>query len=125
MYTLPQEIEVWYIIPAIRREISKCLVQKHKISYEKIGKLLGLTKSAVSQYIKNKRAAKIRLHPKIPKEIIISCGKMVNGKSNSVEEIMRILKIIQVKRLHCEVCGRIIKGKLHDCKQVLPYYKDI
>ncbi|PJC44447.1 transcriptional regulator, partial [Candidatus Pacearchaeota archaeon CG_4_9_14_0_2_um_filter_39_13] len=32
MHTLPQEIEVWYIIPAIRREMAMCFSREHKIS---------------------------------------------------------------------------------------------
>ena len=35
MYLLPQEIEVWYVIPAIRKELSKQLTQNYKMSYEK------------------------------------------------------------------------------------------
>ncbi len=58
MYTLPQEIEVWYIIPAIRKELARCLIQDHKITYEKTGNIMGITKSAISQYIRNKRATK-------------------------------------------------------------------
>ena len=64
MYTLPQEIEVLFILPALRRELSKELIKTYGITYEKTGKLLGITKAAVSQYISHKRAAKIRLHPK-------------------------------------------------------------
>jgi len=125
MYTLPQEVEVWYIIPAIRRDLSKHLVRDHKISYEKVGKLLGLTKAAISQYLKNKRAAKIKLHPKIDKEIIKSANKIIKNKSDSIKEIIRILKIIREKKLHCEVCGGMIDGKLHDCEQVVPRYEDL
>ena len=62
MKILPQEIEVWYIIPAIRRDMSKILVDEHKLSYERTAEFLEITKAAVSQYINNKRAAKIRLH---------------------------------------------------------------
>ena len=69
MYLLPQEIEVWYIIPKIRRELASLLVKKHKLSYEKAGEVLGVTKSAVSQYLSNKRANKIELSAQIKKEL--------------------------------------------------------
>ncbi|MGK0232378.1 MAG: putative transcriptional regulator, partial [Patescibacteria group bacterium] len=120
MYTLPQEIEVWYIIPAIRRDLSKELVQTHKVSYENTGKLLGLTKSAVSQYIKGKRAAKIKLHPEIASEILKSAQKIFESKSDSVKEILRILRIIKKEGLHCEVCGGLVDGVHVNCKQVVP-----
>ena len=40
MYLLPQEIEVWYIIPALRKELAKQLTKKHEMSYEKAGNIL-------------------------------------------------------------------------------------
>mgnify|MGYP000058197231 CR=1 FL=1 len=124
MYTLPQEIEVWYIIPAIRRELSKDLIKRHKVTYEKTGRLLGITKAAVSQYLSNKRARKIKLHPKAEKEIIRSAQRIIENKSNAVIEIQKILKFIRKKKLHCEVCGNVIDGKLHNCRQVIPSYLD-
>jgi predicted transcriptional regulator len=124
MYTLPQEIEVWYIIPAIRRELSKNLIKNHGITYEKTGNLLGITKAAVSQYLSNKRARKIKLHPKVEKEIIRSVQRIIANKSNAIIEIQKILKLIRKKGLHCEICGNIIDGKLHNCKQIIPKYFD-
>jgi len=124
MYTLPQEIEVWYIIPAIRREMSKCLIKEHNITYEKVGGILGISKAAISQYLKKKRAAKIKLHPKSQDEISKSCLRIVKGKSNSVTEITKILKHIRQKKLHCEVCGRMVEGELHDCRQVIAKYNE-
>jgi uncharacterized protein len=124
MYLLPQEIEVKYIIPAIRRDISKKLSEDYKISYDKIGKLLGITKSAVSQYLGMKRAAKIKLNPHIQKEISNACKRIIKKKSDSVREITRILRYIRNNDLYCEVCGKIINGVLHDCKQIIAKYDD-
>ena len=59
MYALPQEIEVWYIIPAIRKALAEQLVKKHKLTLEKTGNILGVSKAAVSQYLSKKRATKI------------------------------------------------------------------
>ena len=119
MYSLPQEIEVWYIIPAIRREIAKCLSKKYKLSYDKIGLALGITKAAVSQYIRKKRAAKIKLHDLALDEICHSCSLITKGKSTSTKEIQRILEFIQKKKLHCEICGKIVDDKYHDCKEII------
>ena len=124
MYTLPQEVEVWYIIPAIRRELSKDLIRKHGVTYEKTGRLLGLTKAAISQYLSNKRARKIKLHPRAEKEVLKSAEKIILNKTDAVIEIQRILKLIRKKGLHCEVCGNVIDGKLHNCRQVIPRYLD-
>tara|TARA_Y100000310_G_scaffold345811_1_gene470322 strand:- start:8037 stop:8414 length:378 start_codon:yes stop_codon:yes gene_type:complete len=123
MYTLPQEVEVWYIIPALRRELSKCMIKDYKVTYEKVGQILGISKAAISQYLKKKRAARIKLHPKVSSEVCKSCEKIVKGKSDSVKEITRILKFIREKELHCDVCGEMVNGELHNCKQVVAKYE--
>jgi len=118
MHILPQEIEVWYVIPAIRRNISLCLIKDYKISYEKIGKLLGISKAAISQYARNKRASKIKLHEKATGQIMVSCKRLANGESDAVTEIKKILSYIRDKKLPCEVCGKMDEGILKDCKEV-------
>ncbi|MEX0920126.1 MAG: hypothetical protein WDZ69_00915 [Candidatus Pacearchaeota archaeon] len=118
MYTLPQEIETWYIIPAIRREISISLSKDYGVSYQNIGVLLGISKAAVSQYLRKKRASKIKLHPKAMDQVKKSADKLFHGKSDSLREITKILNLIKKKKLHCEICGKMINGVLHDCKEI-------
>lgn len=118
MHTLPQEIEVWYIIPAIRKEMSICFSKEHKISYDNIALMMGLTKAAISQYISGKRVEKIKIHPKALEEVKVSCKRVVSNKSIVIKEISRILEIIKRKKLHCEMCGKMIEGVLHDCKEI-------
>lgn len=118
MHTLPQEIEVWYIIPAIRREMAMYFSREHKISYDNIAAMMGLTKAAVSQYIAGKRVKRIKMHPNALEEVKISCNRIVKNKSNVTKEILRVLEIIKKKKLHCEFCGEVIDGKLHNCKEI-------
>src|SRR3989344_4941180 len=105
MYTLPQEIEVWYIIPAIRRELSKCMIRDYGVTYGKVGAILGISKAAVSQYLNGKRDSKIKLHPKAHDEVCKACGRLSKEKSTSVKEISTILKFVRENSLHCGVCG--------------------
>ena len=118
MYSLPQEIEVWYIIPAIRKEIATCLIREHKITYARVGEILGLTKAAVSQYLNNRRAGKITLPEQARKQVAKSCVKIVKGKSNAVKEILDILKFIREKDLPCRVCEKHDNGALVGCKEI-------
>ena len=118
MYTLPQELEVWYIIPAIRRELSKCLIRDFNVSYEKVGSILGISKAAVSQYIKSKRAAKVKLPKEVSKEVSKACSSLINEKSNAVDEIQRILQFMRTKELSFEVCDDSIKGVFENCKEI-------
>jgi len=118
MYTLPQEIEVWYIIPAIRKELATCMITHHKLSYEKVGNILGISKAAISQYVKKKRAAKIKLHKEALKQVGPSCDRLIDKKSNAVAEITGILDFIRKNNLPCEVCGEIRDGVLEDCTEI-------
>ena len=92
MYNLPQEIEVWYIIPAVRRELAKLLTQKYGLSYDKAGGVLGITKAAIAQYNKNKRANKINLHPLVMKEVEKSAQRIAKDREKTMKEIIRILE---------------------------------
>jgi len=120
LYTLPQEIEVWYIIPAIRRDLSKCFVQDFNMTYDKVGAILGISKAAVSQYLKNKRASKIKLHERVQKEAEKSCEVLVKKKSNAVKEINRILEFIRKNKLAIEVCDKSTESRFEKCKEI-PY----
>jgi len=118
MRILPQEIEVWYIIPAIRRELAKSLIETHKVTYERAGQILGISKAAISQYVKNKRASRIKLHDKIKQEVEKSSVRLVKNKSDAVTEITKLLELIRKKQWYTTVCKRMINNKLQDCKEV-------
>lgn len=51
---LQQEVEAFYIIPAVRRELAKHLVALG-LTQRDVAKKLGVTDAAVSQYLSNKR----------------------------------------------------------------------
>jgi len=104
MYSLPQEIEVWYIIPAIRKELARVLTGGG-MTYEKAGGILGISKAAVSQYLSNKRA-KLKLPDDVKKEIGKSAKIIVADNKKAVLEIERILKIIRTKKCSCDVCKK-------------------
>ena len=115
MYLLPQEIEVWYIIPAVRKELAKLLTRQYEMSYEKAGKILGISKAAVSQYLSNKRANKIKLSVEVKKEIVKSAKIIVKNQKSVLGEIQRILKYIKDKKCLCDVCKKYNKDILNYC----------
>ena len=115
MYLLPQEIEVWYIIPAIRREMSKVFVKQYGFTLEKAGGFLGITKAAVSQYLNKKRAGKVKLPEEIKKEIVKSAETIVKDEKMAVKEIMRILKLMKDRGCSCGVCKKFNKGVIKQC----------
>ena len=67
-WMMPQEVEVWYVLPAIRRELSKVMktkvvqradvdgeVKEHKITQKEIARMLGVTEPAITQYLLKKK----------------------------------------------------------------------
>jgi predicted transcriptional regulator len=118
MKLMPQEIEVWYLIPALRKELAKILIKEFSLSQKKIADILGLTESAVSQYLKAKRANELKFSKteqqeikKIAKKIIADpkhCNSYVyqlTMKFRGTHNICRIHKK-QDKSLpiNCKIC---------------------
>lgn len=97
MHYLPQEIETWFVIPAIRSAISHCLIEKHKLRYEEVGEILGITRAAVCQYVKGKRADKVKFSKEINQKIKESSKILTTEKTNAVEEISKILNCIRTQ----------------------------
>jgi len=121
MYLLPQEIEVWYIIPAIRKELARVLTSKYELSYEKAGAILGVSKAAVSQYLSNKRANKVKLSSDVKKEIAKSANVVAENPRLALGEMQRLLKYMKDKKCSCEVCKKFNKDVLEFCG-CLPRY---
>jgi len=120
-YLLSQEVEVWYIIPAVRKELAKLLTKKHGLSYEKTGRILGISKAAVSQYLSNKRANKIKLGDEIKKEIVKSAKKIAENPNSAVMEVQRILQVMKTSKESCEVCKKYNKDILQYCNSSPKY----
>jgi predicted transcriptional regulator len=116
---LPQEIELWYVIPAIRKALVLEL-KRHSIRQKDIAAMLGLTGSAVSQYIKAKRASfccEAFEHPPLDSEIKASVKRLLADRDSATasKEINRICKIIREKKIICDI-HRKHNPKACDCK---------
>ena len=96
MSHLPCENIIWYGIPVVRREIAFCLINQFGLSQKEAANKLGITPSAVSQYISKKRGKFTILDEKIIKEINLS-AKKINDQCGSVlnSEICKICKILK------------------------------
>lgn len=102
----PQEIESMYVLPSIRKELAKSLISSCHLNQQETSILLGVTKSAVTQYIKSKRASKIRLGNEILAEIKKSAKKISKGRECVTEEMQRICSILKKKSILCKIHRR-------------------
>ncbi|MFH0863071.1 MAG: helix-turn-helix domain-containing protein [Candidatus Altiarchaeota archaeon] len=57
---LPCEQALWYVLPQIRADIARELIERG-MNQKQAAKKLGVTPSAVSQYLNKKRAGKLKL----------------------------------------------------------------
>ena len=104
--TMPQDIEVRYILPAIRRELARILIHEYRLSQKETSKVLGLTEAAISQYQHSKRGKEVVFSSSVINEIRISAKKIYNDKSNRrllIGEIYRISNLTKVKQIICDI----------------------
>lgn len=107
MKLMRQELELWYIVPALRREFA-IEMRRRGVRGVEIARRLGLTKAAVSQYFSKSRAAEFRFDRKTKGLIADSVSKVVNGADSLVE----IQRIVDVLRNNAGIC-RFHKKKEH------------
>jgi predicted transcriptional regulator len=95
---LVYENTVWNILPAIRSELAKILIKKHKLTQRKVASLLGITEAAVSRYLAGKRGLFEISDITILKEISKSAGRIIKGDYKTMAiEICRICTLIKTK----------------------------
>jgi len=112
---MPQEIEVWYIIPALRREIAKSMIDDYKLTQKQVAELLGLTEAAVSQYLSSKRAKGVVFSNAVLDEIKKSAKKITEDKKLLVNEMIRLCNLIDVKQIMCNLHKKQ-NTKLNKCE---------
>lgn len=108
----PQEIEVWYILPAIRKELVLALKEMGKAQKE-IALLLNITEAAVSQYFSGKRAKGITFPTEVKDFIRKAAGKIVDSES-AFHQIQKISEHLKHSKVLCQLHAQI-EGDLKGC----------
>jgi predicted transcriptional regulator len=100
----PQEIEVWLILPTIRKQLALSLKEKG-MKQKEIAKSLNLTEAAVSLYLNKKRGDEVKFSKDILSEINFSATQIITKKSTVRTELQKILKSIKENKFICGVCN--------------------
>jgi predicted transcriptional regulator len=96
----PQEIQVWYILPAIRKAIALKLKEKN-FQQKDIAKIMDLTPAAVSQYLHKKRA---KLNVNIdPKTIEIAVNHILKKDMNYHKVLQEVIAEVTKNHTICKV----------------------
>lgn len=105
----PCEIAVKSVIPAVRAYVAKELTQTHKMKQNDVGRLLGITQTAVSKYIGNVRgqAIKIDQTKQIRNMMNDIALKIADGEISGPQLIPRFCQVcatVRARGLMCPLC---------------------
>ncbi len=101
----PCELSVWYILPLIRGEVARRLVEGHGMTQAKAARRLSITDAAVSQYISGKRGRRDLRLADYDGMLDTSAARIAKTKSEAT-----------VQREICILCKRMSRDKCFGCK---------
>jgi len=96
-----QEIEVWYVLPTVRKEIVKGLLEKG-LNQNEVAKKLSLRKSTISQYVHKKRGKEVKFDDSIKKEID-NAVQMIIKNNDANNEIINVCNTIKKTKTICDI----------------------
>ena len=98
---MPQEIEVWEVLPALRRQLAIELVSQGHSQREAASRL-GITEAAVSQYLSSKRGKALVLSAQTKATVGKSAAAIAAGQS-VISELHRLCNLVEVRKSICAI----------------------
>ncbi len=96
-----EEVEVFYILPAIRSRMASALKEKG-MKQNEIAGLLCVQESTISQYLSAKRASDVKFDGHINTKIAAAV-KRIKTKEDLLRETRKILEDVRNKKVVCRV----------------------
>ena len=97
----PQEIEVFYILPSLRKHLALAL-KGRGLQQKDIASIFGITPATISQYTSAKRADHLHFTPEVLAEIQISAEK-VKDRLSYLRETQHLLHFIRSSNALCQI----------------------
>jgi len=127
----PQEVIVWYILPAIRRVLTNMLINDYHMPQTKIAQRFGLTEPAISQYKdkegkKNTRGKQVEFGKEVLAVISESARHIAEDDDvYAPKEVQRILKFIENGGYLCKFHKKfgIVHADCQVCKDIKKDYE--
>lgn len=122
----PCELAVRVIIPSLRALVAKELIQTHSLKQQEVASVLGVTQSAVSQYVRSARGKTLNLTGVVTiSEIIKETAESISRDQASAVYIntmyCRACKVIRENQLMCDLHRRFDPSfNSEGCKACLP-----
>ena len=92
----PCEVIVQLVLPALRAELAKMLMNEYGMKRGEVADALGISRSAVSQYLMEKRGISLELGEEVDSLLRKLAEMIVNKKSKD-----------DITRSFCEMCKEI------------------
>jgi predicted transcriptional regulator len=106
----PCELIIWYVLPDLRSEITKNLIETYSIKQTEAAEIFGVTRAAINQYLSEKRGSGLSSTVKSKKqlgqlqnEIKISANRIYKDHSLVNQELCRICRFIRTKKILNEI----------------------
>lgn len=101
----PCEVIALQVLPSIRSELARILMERHGLSQREIAERLGLSKAAVSQYVSEKRGQSRDFPDDIRVELESLAGVLASGApvDRSLGMLCSTCKDIQESGFLCEL----------------------
>ena len=100
---MPQEIEVWYLIPALRREFTKIFIKDYSLTQRKAAEILGITEAAISQYTNSKRGNEIEFSKKELSKIKKSAEEIMKNPEILIRNLYNLCVSLRESKVICEL----------------------
>lgn len=112
---LPQEIEVWYVIPALRRELARIIVEDRGLTQKKASTILGITEAAISQYLGRKRGKELIFSKNELKKINNTADKILDDKENMSKHLYELCLEFRGIDIMCKLHRRMDSNVSKNC----------
>lgn len=125
-HIMPQEVEVWYLLPSVRKHLAVIFTKELDLKQKQAAEILGITEAAVSQYIKAKRGKEVKFTKEDIEKIRKTANKILEDRTNVVKHIYDLCASFRgtetLCRTHrrydrtvgkdCDICARYSKAKI-------------
>ena len=95
--------------------IAKILVNEHELSQKEVAVIFGMTESAVSQYLKSKRANELKFSNQELAEIKKYADKIMQDKKNYHSHLFELSKKMRGTKSLCELHKKRDSSLRKDC----------
>jgi len=102
----PCETASKYLLPSMRALIAKKLIEKYKFTQQNAALRLGMTQSAMSKYLGEKRGAVLEVGDEIDKLADDVATRLYEGKMTQEEFVVQLCNICMKYRKDESICRK-------------------